>query len=140
VSVSFSPDSVREFLDSLVVRNNSPRALVRIPLVGTGARSLNPSLRAEPVFELYQNFPNPFSGETTFRYVLPTSCSVELEVFNTLGEHIETIYSGEQGEGLHNITWSRPMATGVYYYRLRALPEGRPDKAVSATRKMIITR
>jgi hypothetical protein len=94
----------------------------------------------EPVFELYQNLPNPFSNETTFHYVLPNDCTVELEVFNTLGEHIETIISGAQGEGFHNVTWAPRLATGVYYYRLRASPEGGPEKTVSSTRKMAITR
>ncbi len=140
VTVWFSPDSLRQYQDTLFLPNNSPRTPARIPLAGSGTRSLNPATRVEPVFELYQNFPNPFSNETTFRYVLPNDCTVELEVFTTLGEHIETIFSGVQGEGFHNVTWAPRLATGVYYYRLRATPEGRPDKAVSATRKMVITR
>jgi hypothetical protein len=140
VTVWFSPDSLRQYQDTLFLPNNSLRSPARIPLAGSGARSINPAMRAEPVFELYQNFPNPFNNETTFRYVLPNDCTVELEVFNTLGERIETIFSGVQGEGFHNVTWTPRLATGVYYYRLRATPEGRPEKAVSATRKMVITR
>jgi hypothetical protein len=140
VSVWFVPDSLRIYRDTLTFKNSSFRSPFRIPLSGSGARSLNPAARAEPVFELHQNFPNPFSGETTFRYVLPTTCTVELEVFSTLGELIETVFRGVQGEGYHNVVWAPRLATGVYYYRLRATPEGRPDRAVAATRKMVITR
>ncbi|MFQ5630912.1 MAG: FlgD immunoglobulin-like domain containing protein, partial [bacterium] len=78
------------------------------------------------VFVLEQNYPNPFNPSTTIRFSLPTSSTVELAIFNSRGQLIKTLAKGQMPIGNHQITWNatddygRHVASGLYFYRLRA--------------------
>ena len=88
-------------------------------------------------FELFQNFPNPFNPSTTIPYRLPAPGHVRLEVFNLLGQRVTTLVDEEQPAGMHTAAWNgtdsagRPVAAGVYLYRLRG-------GATSGTRRMVL--
>jgi diadenosine tetraphosphatase ApaH/serine/threonine PP2A family protein phosphatase len=70
---------------------------------------------------LLQNYPNPFNPSTTIRYVLPARCHVILTVFNTLGQQIATLINDTQEAGYHDVRCDGSgLASGVYFYRLRA--------------------
>lgn len=64
---------------------------------------------------LYQNYPNPFNPNTNISFYLPQSSMVKLEVFNVLGESVETIVDAELGSGFHTVTFSGSnFASGIY--------------------------
>jgi hypothetical protein len=72
---------------------------------------------------LFQNYPNPFNPTTTILFELPTSCEVTLKIFNTLGQEVTTLVSGELAAGSYTYYWNaRGMASGIYLYRLVAKP------------------
>ena len=72
-------------------------------------------------FVLLQNYPNPFNPSTTIRYGLPHRVFVTLEVFNTLGQPISTLVSGEQAAGFHEAVFDGSnLSSGTYFYRLTA--------------------
>jgi photosystem II stability/assembly factor-like uncharacterized protein len=72
-------------------------------------------------FTLEQNFPNPFNPTTTFRYSVPTTSHVRLQVFNALGQKVATVVDGVMEAGSHAIAWNAEnLASGVYFYRLEA--------------------
>jgi hypothetical protein len=72
-------------------------------------------------FELNQNYPNPFNPSTTFRYSLPVDTHVSLEIYNLLGQRIETLIDDDQSAGYKSITWdASEYASGIYFYRLTA--------------------
>lgn len=74
-----------------------------------------------PVFELYQNFPNPFNIETTIRYHIPVSSYVELKVFAMLGCEIVTLIDEVKNAGMHEIKFhANKLETGIYLYRIKA--------------------
>ncbi len=75
-------------------------------------------------YYLTQNVPNPFNPITTVRFGLPVSSPVSLRIYDTAGRlvrvlvddyreagHYETVWDGLDGSG-------RPVASGVYFYRL----------------------
>jgi hypothetical protein len=72
-------------------------------------------------FSLDQNYPNPFNPSTVIGYMIPRSGYVTLEVFDILGRSVRTLVSGEQGFGQHSVRFDASgLASGVYFYRLRA--------------------
>jgi beta-N-acetylhexosaminidase len=66
-----------------------------------------------------RNFPNPFSHETVIEIDLPVPQRLRVEVYNTLGQRVETLASGPFEAGTHRITFSPlPLAPGVYLVRV----------------------
>lgn len=90
-------------------------------------------------FRLEQNFPNPFNAGTEIRYGLPAQSHVELRIYNAIGNDIRTLVLGQKPAGEHRAQWDgqddsgREMASGVYFYRIRA-------GSFVRTQKMIMLR
>ncbi|HUI65726.1 MAG TPA: T9SS type A sorting domain-containing protein, partial [Bacteroidota bacterium] len=80
-------------------------------------------VRLRPVaqFTLGQNYPNPFNPTTTIRFSIPHRSQVILSIFNTLGQLISTILNDAEEAGDHEVRFDGGgLASGVYFYRLRA--------------------
>jgi len=77
-------------------------------------------------FELYQNYPNPFNPSTTIRFKLNKSEHVKVNIYNSLGELVDTIVDNYLGIGLHEIIFNSTsyssLSSGVYYYQLITEP------------------
>ena len=75
---------------------------------------------------LHQNAPNPFNSETVISWFLLEPGPAQLEVFSLTGQRVAALYQGPQQAGRHRIHWDgrdidgRPLASGVYLYRLVA--------------------
>jgi hypothetical protein len=83
---------------------------------------------------LFQNYPNPFNPSTTIRYALPIRAQVTLSVFNTLGQQVAVLVNENQEAGYHDVRFDGSgVASGVYFYRLRA-------GDYLSTRKFVILR
>lgn len=86
------------------------------------------------VFELYQNYPNPFNGNTAIWFSLSQTSSVQLSIFNTLGELLSRYDLGTLPTGNHQVLWTpNSTSSGIYLYQLT-------DGATSRTRKMLFTK
>ncbi|MEL6820713.1 MAG: FlgD immunoglobulin-like domain containing protein, partial [Calditrichota bacterium] len=87
-------------------------------------------------FQLHGNYPNPFNPSTTIRYELNRSSLVTLTIYNARGAEIRTITSNSQPAGINEIRWNaksnagNSVASGVYYYRLKAGKEARSGKMI----------
>lgn len=65
--------------------------------------------------------PNPSSGTVVLPYRLGTSCSVNLAVYNAVGERVAVLVNERQGAGSHSATFDvSALPASVYYYRLSA--------------------
>jgi uncharacterized protein (DUF1501 family) len=72
-------------------------------------------------YALEQNFPNPFNPSTVIRYDLPRASDVTIDVYNSAGEKIATLVDSPQSAGNHEVNFNGgTLASGVYFYRLRA--------------------
>ncbi len=72
-------------------------------------------------FSLSQNYPNPFNPTTTIRYTLPEKSRVRIDIYNTLGQRVETLVNSEQAAGMYNVVFNgNRLASGVYFYKLTA--------------------
>jgi hypothetical protein len=139
LAVAFAPDSAGRFYDTLVVSSNAGVRRWKVPLSGVGL--MPDSQAAGPgEFVLFQNYPNPFRGATTFRYALPERCYVRLAVFNSLGQELAVIEDGEVDTGYRNVKWNSGVASGVYFFKLVAVPVRPSEKQFVATRRLVILR
>jgi hypothetical protein len=65
--------------------------------------------------------PNPTRDRAEIRYALPADAPVSLELYDVLGRRVMSIESGEKQAGWHTVTLdARPLASGTYFYVLRA--------------------
>ncbi|MBN2543595.1 T9SS type A sorting domain-containing protein [bacterium] len=68
---------------------------------------------------LRQNYPNPFNSSTVIIYSLPTQSEVKFEVYNVLGEKVETLVDEKQVRGTYLIRWQPDnLGSGIYLGRL----------------------
>ncbi len=85
-------------------------------------------------FELLASFPNPAAHATTINYALKKAMTVQLELYNQLGERVAGIVSGYESAGLHSAQFDMSgLAPGSYYIRLSSA-------SGSVTKPLIITR
>jgi len=80
------------------------------------------------VLQLNPVTPNPVNnGKATFRFSLPEAAYVRLDVFNVLGQKLNTLVDGKKTAGLHNVNWNvtdrngTKLASGVYIYQLSTM-------------------
>jgi hypothetical protein len=84
--------------------------------------------------ELFQNYPNPFNPQTTIRYNLTDPARVTLRVYSPSGRLVRTLVDGWRGAGTWSVEWDGTnnagarVASGVYFYQLRAGPATQTKK------------
>ena len=72
-------------------------------------------------FTLEQNYPNPFNARTEIKYALPVDSDVELDIYNVLGQKVETLVDENQPAGYHRVAWNaKDKSSGMYFYKIRA--------------------
>lgn len=90
-------------------------------------------------FQLAQNYPNPFNSGTIIEYLLPESGHVKIQIYNTLGQLVNTVFDDFVGPGQHQTSWNgsnsagQRVASGVYFYTVET------ETGVQS-RKMIMLR
>lgn len=72
-------------------------------------------------FELSQNYPNPFNPSTTIRFSLPTETKLKINIYNMLGELVQTLADGNYEAGYHKVTFNASaLPSGAYIYRIES--------------------
>jgi hypothetical protein len=74
-------------------------------------------------FKLEQNYPNPFNPISKIKYQIAKTKiknqKVQLIIYNSLGQEIETLVNETQEPGTYEVTFDGSnLASGVYFYRL----------------------
>ncbi|MCP4634333.1 MAG: T9SS type A sorting domain-containing protein [candidate division Zixibacteria bacterium] len=65
------------------------------------------------------NYPNPFNAVTTISYDLAEDSEITLEVFNLLGQKVETLVNGYQQAGFGTVAWDASKnSSGIYLVKL----------------------
>jgi hypothetical protein len=84
-------------------------------------------------------FPNPFTTETRFAFELRFPEHVQLSVHDVSGRRVRRLEDGVRGAGRTELVWDgrddagRPVASGVYFYRLQAA-------GIVYTRPVVLTK
>jgi hypothetical protein len=90
--------------------------------------------RSPLVFNLQQNYPNPFVLNTNINYTLSKSAHVKLSVYNMLGQKITELVNRQMSAGTHSIKWNaQNESSGIYFLKMTV-------GGNSITKKAILTR
>ena len=84
-------------------------------------------------FNLDQNYPNPFNPATKIKFTIPSvgtrdRVSVQLKVYDVLGNEIATLVNEEKSAGEYEVEFNanshsgevRNLTSGIYFYQLKA--------------------
>jgi hypothetical protein len=85
-------------------------------------------------FSLLPCYPNPFNPTTTISYYLPRTSEIQVDIYNLLGQRVETLFNGRQEGGIHSLRWDGSnFASGIYFIQLQT-------QNLTQTRKMLLIR
>lgn len=97
-------------------------------------------------FNLYQNYPNPFNSSTAILYDLSDFSHVSIEIFNSSGQMIKTLFSGFQDSGSHSIIWDGTnsfadlVCSGIYFCRISVRHNREESNLLTKATKLIILK
>lgn len=78
-------------------------------------------LSTQPTCKLEQNFPNPFSHETTIHYSIPEAGITSLNVYDLTGKKAATLVHEFKRAGNHSLVFTPgDLKDGIYYYQLQS--------------------
>lgn len=90
-------------------------------------------------FSLSQNYPNPFNPSTTIGFSIPSNGFVNLKVFNTLGQEVQSLVSGQLTGGTYKADLNGSnLTSGVYFYKLDFT--GNDGKQFSDVKKLMLIK
>lgn len=61
-------------------------------------------------------YPNPFTDEITFKYVLMFYQNVKIQIYDDQGRLVENVVDEYQSPGEHTAVFNRPVPAGIYFY------------------------
>ncbi len=114
--------------------NESPYAVLRPEDISGNA---TPGLPENPY--LAQNIPNPFNPTTRISFGITEPATVSIRIYDASGKLVRILLEGGRSPGHYDEVWDGcngnglPVASGVYFYRLRA-------GNFTQTRKMVLTK
>jgi hypothetical protein len=82
---------------------------------------------APRTFQLLAAKPNPSRGSSEIRFLVPSTCTVDVALFDLAGRKVRSLVAGERSTpGDHRIRWDgrdasgAPAQSGVYFVQVRA--------------------
>ena len=70
-------------------------------------------------YHLAQNYPNPFNPVTQIRFSLPKNSRVVLNLYNALGEKVETVLADQLTAGTYQISYDgHHLPSGIYILQM----------------------
>lgn len=70
--------------------------------------------------------PNPVKGNTTISLDLKMNSDVRIDIFDSLGKYIKTLYNSNMSRGENNIFWKNNCLPPGYYYIITSINNDEP--------------
>lgn len=108
-------------------------------VLSRGTAGTSPLDKLGSALALYAPSPNPVSAGSQIVFAIPTSGSVELSVFDTVGRKVRSLANGPHAAGFHIVSFDGRaddhslLPAGVYFYRL-------DTDGQDLTKKLVIAR
>lgn len=138
LSISFD-DSVDNYYGTqLILSTNSPLyGAVEIPInIGNIKTDALNTVNIPDYFDLGQNYPNPFNNQTKIRFSVPFASEVNLMIFNSVGQHVKTLFNSKLNAGVYTVAWDgknkigQDSSSGIYFINLFSGNQNKKVKAV----------
>jgi len=141
IVVTFKPSVAHVFHEHITIISNAETSPDTIMLFGTGLASGVAEHDISTAFALEQNYPNPFTDETTINYTLQSTENVTLIITDMLGREVKLFDVGIQSQGTHTaIFHGTGLPEGVYTCILKASAASVVSRTENLTRKMLLVR
>jgi len=96
---------------------------------------------APSVFSLSQNYPNPFNPGTVIKFQISKESFITLKVYDVLGKEVAALVNEEKPAGSYEVEFdASKLVSGIYFYKLQALPTGRQAGSFVETKKMVLLK
>jgi len=118
-------DSVAKFVIHIIGALDSTELIRKAELLGVESPP-EPVMKSTSDVVLYPSIPNPARGSCFIRYALPEPSQVTLRIYDVSGRLVRELEKGMRSAGANSVRWDgrdesgRPVAGGVYFYRLEA--------------------
>lgn len=96
---------------------------------------------------LLPNYPNPFNPSTTISFDLASDADISLDVYNLLGEHINTLVKSQKTAGHYAKVWDgtdkygKSVPSGIYFVTLKISGNSKSERQTSIlTQKMLLVK
>jgi hypothetical protein len=97
-------------------------------------------------FSIEPNYPNPFNPTTSIKYALPVDALISIKIYDELGQDIITLLNEVQTAGYKTVEWNSlnhnnmPVASGIYFYTIRAAGISDIDRSFTHSGKMVLVK
>jgi hypothetical protein len=124
IRFTLAENPLNELADAMA--NVVPYAVLNIDLIGTHTLGVNPPGITETL--RFKNYPNPFTGTTTFVYSLPVAGDVSIGLRDMLGVRIKVILDKvSQTSGDYKLVLdANDLPAGVFMATLKFISDGQP--------------
>ena len=142
-TIGFSPFTTEPVQGLIFIFSNADSSPDTVKVTGKGIPLTGVSSAQSGVpdhFELSQNYPNPFNPSTMIRYALPYRSIVRIRIYNTLGQLVSQLVSGEQAAGFGEAVWNATVPSGMYFYRIEAVSVSNPQIKFVDVKKMLLLK
>lgn len=110
-------------------------------------KTLNLFENSTPIkFHLFNNYPNPFNPSTAIKYSIPKESTIDIIIFNLLGQKVKTFQINSKNRGIHNLTWDGKnsaglnVPSGLYLLRFNAVSLEDDNQSFTKSIKMLLLR
>ena len=92
-------------------------------------------------YYLYQNYPNPFNAATTIRFSIPINANINITIYDILGRKVKVLLNEQRIAGAFEVQFNAAtLASGVYFYKIEAIPTDGQAGDFIQTKKMILLK
>jgi len=86
------------------------------------------------VYQLFNNYPNPFNPSTKIKFDIPENTFVNLSVYDILGKEVTNLVNKKLNAGSYESVWdASSLNSGVYFYRLKT-------ESYTSTKRMVLVK
>ncbi len=131
---TFSPTTTGNLNTSVTFPNASCTSIPAAAVTLSGSTLSVSEATAQLGYSIEQNYPNPFSHETSIAMTLPKDDMVKLTIIDQTGHVVRTVMNQRMTAGTFNVSMNADeLASGTYYYQMST-------STVTLTRQMVIVK